>query len=90
MSGGPASLLIKRRALLISAVAFISYAYFYQGGGWNQNSRFDLVRAIVLAARSRNRSRVAPRLGCYILFCDFICGCSSGCFRLCMFVFDRL
>jgi len=47
MSGGPASLLIKRRALLISAVAFISYAYFYQGGGWNQNSRFDLVRAIV-------------------------------------------
>src|SRR5256712_13515877 len=47
MSGGPASLLIKRRALLISAVAFISYAYFYQGGGWNQNSRFDLVRAIL-------------------------------------------
>jgi len=38
---------IKRRALLISAVTFISYAYFYQGGGWNQNSRFDLVRAIV-------------------------------------------
>src|SRR5258705_9840378 len=39
--------LIQRRALLIFAVAFISYAYFYQGGGWNQNSRFDLVRAIV-------------------------------------------
>ncbi len=23
-----------------------SYAYFYQGGGWNQNSRFALVRAM--------------------------------------------
>jgi len=23
-----------------------AYAYFYQAGGWNQNSRFDLVRAI--------------------------------------------
>lgn len=37
----------RTRALLIAAVVFISYAYFYQGGGWNQNSRFDLVRAIV-------------------------------------------
>ncbi len=26
---------------------FISYAYFYQGGGWNQNSRFALVRAVL-------------------------------------------
>ena len=25
---------------------FLTYAYFFQGGGWNQNSRFDLVRAI--------------------------------------------
>ena len=24
-----------------------AYAYFYQGGGWNQNSRFALVRALV-------------------------------------------
>ena len=24
----------------------LSYAYFYQGGGWNQNSRFALVRAM--------------------------------------------
>jgi hypothetical protein len=38
---------VTRRALLISATVFISYAYFYQGGGWNQNSRFDLVRAMV-------------------------------------------
>src|SRR5438552_18731229 len=38
---------VKRRALLIFVVTFVSYAYFYEGGGWNQNSRFDLVRAIV-------------------------------------------
>jgi hypothetical protein len=38
---------IRVRALLIGAVVFFSYAYFYEGGGWNQNSRFDLVRAIV-------------------------------------------
>jgi len=37
----------RRRACLIAAVLFVSYAYFYQGGGWNQNSRFDLIRAIV-------------------------------------------
>src|SRR5207248_4649981 len=35
------------RALLLGAVLLTSYAYFYQGGGWNQNSRFDLVRAII-------------------------------------------
>lgn len=28
------------------ALLFVSFAYFYQAGGWNQNSRFDLVRAI--------------------------------------------
>jgi hypothetical protein len=38
---------IRRRALLIGAVIFLSYAYFYEGGGWNQNSRFDLVRALL-------------------------------------------
>jgi hypothetical protein len=37
---------IRRRAVLIVTVVFLSYAYFYQGGGWNQNSRFDMVRAI--------------------------------------------
>src|SRR5579884_1302484 len=35
------------RVLLLLAVLVFSYAYFYQGGGWNQNSRFDLVRAIL-------------------------------------------
>ncbi len=38
---------IRIRALLIAAVVLVSYAYFYEGGGWNQNSRLDLVRAIV-------------------------------------------
>lgn len=36
-----------KRSVLIGLVVFISYAYFYQAGGWNQNSRFDLVRAIL-------------------------------------------
>ena len=43
----PARSSLHARALLIAAVAFISYAYFYGGGGWNANSRFDLVRAIL-------------------------------------------
>ena len=38
---------VRARALLIAAVLFISYAYFYEGGGWNQNSRFDMIRAII-------------------------------------------
>ena len=31
----------------VVALLFGTYAYFYQAGGWNQNSRFDLVRAMV-------------------------------------------
>lgn len=38
---------IAKQACLIALLTFVSYAYFYPGGGWNQNSRFDLVRAIV-------------------------------------------
>ena len=34
-------------ASLLGAVTFFSLIYFYEGGGWNQNSRFDLLRAIV-------------------------------------------
>ncbi len=34
------------RCLLLLAALF-TYSYFYQGGGWNQNSRFDLTRALV-------------------------------------------
>ena len=36
-----------KTASLLGAVLFFSFVYFYEGGGWNQNSRFDLVRAIV-------------------------------------------
>jgi hypothetical protein len=31
----------------VGAVILFSFIYFYEGGGWNQNSRFDLLRAIV-------------------------------------------
>src|SRR5437764_13531744 len=34
-------------AVLLGVVSFFSFTYFYEGGGWNQNSRFDLLRAIV-------------------------------------------
>ena len=37
----------KRLSWSIFALLFFSYAYFYQAGGWNENTRFDLVRAIV-------------------------------------------
>ncbi len=36
-----------RAACLLGFVALLSFLYFYEGGGWNQNSRFDLLRAIV-------------------------------------------
>ena len=34
-------------ASLLGLASFFSFIYFYEGGGWNQNSRFDLLRAIV-------------------------------------------
>ncbi len=34
-------------AVVIGAALFASYAYFYEAGGWNQNSRFALVRAVI-------------------------------------------
>jgi hypothetical protein len=36
-----------RSPWVLAIVLFVSYAYFYQAGGWNQNSRFALVRAIL-------------------------------------------
>jgi len=32
---------------ILGILLLVSYAYFYEAGGWNQNSRFALVRAIV-------------------------------------------
>ena len=37
----------RKIAVLLGLVTFFSCAYFFDGGGWNQNSRFDLLRAIV-------------------------------------------
>lgn len=36
-----------KTALLLGLVTFLSFLYFYEGGGWNQNSRFDLLRSIL-------------------------------------------
>jgi hypothetical protein len=37
----------RRTLWILGVVLFVSYAYFYQAGGWNQNSRFAMVRAIL-------------------------------------------
>jgi hypothetical protein len=39
--------LIRRPEAALFVLVLLPYAYFYQAGGWNQNSRFDLTRAIV-------------------------------------------
>ncbi len=44
---GELSVLDRRIAELLFLFAFVVYAYFYAGGGWNQHSQFDLTRAIV-------------------------------------------
>lgn len=38
---------MRRLQLVLFAFAWATYAYFNQGGGWNQNGRFALTRAIV-------------------------------------------
>src|SRR5579864_2762781 len=48
MSPSPEKSSFRRRAaILVGLVTFFSFLYFYEGGGWNQNSRFDLLRAII-------------------------------------------
>jgi hypothetical protein len=37
----------RRVATVVGVTLFASYAYFYGAGGWNQNSRFALIRAIL-------------------------------------------
>lgn len=39
--------ILRRNATVLGLALFVSYAYFYQAGGWNQNSRFALVRAVL-------------------------------------------
>jgi hypothetical protein len=61
-------------AVALFCLAFAAYAYFYQAGGWNQNSRFDLTRAIVergtlrIDAYHRNTGDKSQRDGHY--YCD--------------------
>jgi len=42
---------VQRLELLLFVATFFAFAYFHQGGGWNQNSRFAEVRAIVEEGR---------------------------------------
>lgn len=44
---------MRRRSLEVGLVAtlFVTYAYFFQGGGWNQNGRFAQVRSVVEQGR---------------------------------------
>jgi len=44
MTGKPGHLRIET---LLFVLVFGMYAYFYQAGGWNQNTRFDLTRAMI-------------------------------------------
>jgi len=40
-----------RGAVAVFALLFAAHAWFFQGGGWNANARFDQVRAIVEQGR---------------------------------------
>jgi len=37
----------RQLAVWLALLTFVTYAYFQAGGGWNQNSQFDLTRSIV-------------------------------------------
>jgi hypothetical protein len=43
----PLTALHWKLATVLALTTFLSFIYFYEGGGWNQNSRFDLLRAII-------------------------------------------
>jgi hypothetical protein len=36
-----------RIATVLGVALLVSYAYFYEAGGWNQNSRFAMIRAVL-------------------------------------------
>jgi hypothetical protein len=65
---------LARPEAALFALVLGAYAYFYQAGGWNQNSRFDLVRAIVedgsirIDKYRRNTGDLSKREGHY--YCD--------------------
>ena len=41
----------RRLQLLLFTLSFVTFAWFHQGGGWNQNARFAEVRALVEQGR---------------------------------------
>src|SRR3954463_14274800 len=59
----------KRIAEWLAILTFVTCGYFFAGGGWNQNSQFDLTRAIVerhtfaIDAFARNTGDVAVANG---------------------------
>ncbi|HLU67593.1 MAG TPA: hypothetical protein VKZ63_15025, partial [Kofleriaceae bacterium] len=65
---------LARPEAALFALVLLTYGYFYQAGGWNQNSRFDLTRAVVergtlrIDAYHRNTGDKARRDGHY--YCD--------------------
>ena len=73
----------RRPAAALFALLLGTYAYFYQAGGWNQNSRFDLVRAMVEDGRlqtdrfAKNTGDDAVRGGHH--YCDKAPGSSWLC-----------
>jgi hypothetical protein len=65
---------LRRPEAALVAMVLTAYGYFYQAGGWNQNSRFDLTRAVVergtlsIDAYHRNTGDKSRREGRY--YCD--------------------
>lgn len=47
MAAPALSLVDRQISVRLFLLSFVCYAYFYAGGGWNQNAQFDLTRAIV-------------------------------------------
>jgi hypothetical protein len=37
----------RRVSIALFVLTFVAYAWFFNGGGWNQNAQFDLARALV-------------------------------------------
>src|SRR5215210_4636827 len=44
---GGRSMTDRRVSVALFVLTFIAYAWFFNGGGWNQNAQFDLARALV-------------------------------------------
>ena len=79
----PVTSVARSRATALFLLCFGAYAWFYQAGGWNANSRFDLTRAIVergtisVDAYRHNTGDLSLRNGHY--YCDKAPGLSWLC-----------